>query len=346
MSTRINLTINDERSSSDWDRYVQSNPSATLYHRWAWKTVIEKSLDHRTYYLAARSEGRIVGILPLVVLKSRLFGRFMVSMPYFNYGGLLCDHEQAEERLLQSAKEIGEGEKISFIELRHLEQRPALSSTKSHKVTMLLDLQEDEANQWKALGAKLRNQIRKAQKSGLEVHIGHTEYLSDFYHIFSVNMRRLGTPIYSKLFFRTILEEFRSCSNVLVIRHHGNPVAAGIMAGAGTTLEMPWASSIREWNPLCPNTLLYWEALKWAMQHGYQHFDFGRSTPGEGTYKFKEQWGATPVQLYWQYWLRNGTPLPNLSPTNSKYRMAIHLWRRLPLSVTQWLGPQIVKYIP
>ena len=109
---------------------------------------------------------------------------------------------------------------------------------------------------------------------------------------------------------------------------------------------MPWASSIREFNALCPNHLLYWSIIEQAVADGCDVLDFGRSTPNEGTYKFKEQWGATAVPLNWEYRLMDGAALPNASPTNPKFQLAIKLWKKLPVSIATSIGPSIVRAIP
>ncbi len=343
---RMGTTVQEETDALAWDRYVAAHPQATQYHRWLWRRVVEQSFGHRTYYLSARQTGQVVGLLPLVLMRSRLFGRFLVSLPFFNYGGLLCDRPEVETDLLRAAEEIGRSAHVGFIEFRHSEKKACLARTKEHKVTMLLDLKSHPKSQWEALGAKVRNQIRKAEKSNLAATVGGPELLDDFYHVFSVNMRDLGTPVYSKQFFATMAAHVGDAFRAVVVRHHEHPVAAAFLLRFRDRLEIPWASSVRQYNAFCPNNLLYWEALQWAVRHGVKWFDFGRSTPGSGTYRFKEQWGARPVQLYWQYSLPDGSRLPHLSPENRKYRLAAGLWRRLPIRLTRWLGPRVVKYLP
>jgi FemAB-related protein (PEP-CTERM system-associated) len=177
--------------------------------------------------------------------------------------------------------------------------------------------------------------------------LGKEEYLDSFYDIFSTNMRDLGTPVYGKKFFRNILREFPTSTWICTVRtKEDKAVASGFLVGFKKRLEIPWASSLRSHNSSSPNMLLYWTSLKFACENGYDTFDFGRSTPGEGTYKFKEQWGAKPVQLFWHYWLRSGGPLPELNPHNPKYKMAIKIWQKLPLSVTNLIGPAIVRNLP
>ncbi len=331
----------------EWDTYVASHPCATNYHQYAWRSVIEKSFGHKSYYLTARNNSdEICGILPLVHINSRMFGSFMVSLPFFNYGGLICNEDNPGEALLDKARCLLGELNADHAELRHLAIRLEGLATKEHKVTMILDLERDEDAQWKALDAKVRNQVRKAEKSGLQAVTGHMELLDGFYEVFCRNMRDLGTPVYGKDFFRNILETFPDTTRIISVMLEGKMVASGILTWFRDSLEVPWASSISDYREMCPNNLLYWEAIQFAIRNGAKKFDFGRSTPGEGTFRFKKQWGAKPVQLYWQYLLKEGEKLPELNTKNPKYELAIKVWQRLPVSLTKVLGPRIVKNIP
>jgi len=339
-----------ERDCSDrrrWDDYVINHQTASSYHRYRWRDVVENSFHHPCYYLAAQeSSGRIIGVLPLVFMKSRLFGRFLVSQPFFNYGGLLCENQEIGESLLEEAGFLRTDLGAEHVELRHADPWPGNYPIKRHKVCMSLELAKDEKTQWLSFNAKLRNQVRKAEKSGFLAITGGKELLQDFYTVFVRNMRDLGTPVYSKKFFAEVLTAFPGDSRIIAVYLEAKPIAAGLTIRFRDTLEIPWASSIRDYNTLCPNNMLYWKALKHALEIGCTRFDFGRSTPGEGTYKFKEQWGAKPIQLNWQYLLPDGASLPELNNKNNKYQMAIRLWQKLPLPVTKLIGPHIVKNIP
>ncbi|BDV43048.1 hypothetical protein GURASL_19710 [Geotalea uraniireducens] len=333
--------------SRTWDDFVASRPEATNYHRYGWRTVIERAFGHRTYYLMATDErDQVCGVLPLTHMKSALFGSFLVSLPFFNYGGMLCATDDAARGLLERSRQLLDEVGAEYAELRHLHPTGKALPSKEHKVTMLLALQDDAESQWKALDAKVRNQVRKAEKSGLTTVVGHCELLDGFYEVFCRNMRDLGTPVYSKELFRQVLEVFPETTRIISVILDGRTVAAGLLTWYRDTLEVPWASSIRDVRELCPNNLLYWEAIRFAIGNGSRHFDFGRSTPGEGTYRFKKQWGAEPHQLHWDYLLNPGAALPELNPANPKYRLAISLWQRLPVAVTKLLGPPIVRNIP
>jgi len=330
-----------------WDAYVIGHARASGYHLMAWRRVIERVFGHRTFYLAARDEqGQIRGVLPLVCLSSRLFGRFLVSLPFVNYGGVLADDAASQRALLERAIDLAKELKVDHVELRHEQVTGLQWPDKQHKVSMRIQLSEEFDALWKTFPAKLRSQIRRAEKEGMTFRLGRDDALEDFYAVFSRNMRDLGTPVYGKTFFAEILESFPESSRIGVVYLKDQPVAAGFLYGFRRVLEIPWASSDRRYNRLAPNMLLYSSVLKYGCEQGFRVFDFGRSTPGGGTYSFKEQWGAEPVQLHWHYWLANGGPLPDLSPSNTKFKWAISLWQRLPLFVSEHLGPSIVKFIP
>jgi len=229
------------------------------------------------------------------------------------------------------------------VELRHVGRRFARLPARQHKVAMRLRL---ERGMWERLDRKVRNQIRKAQKSGLTVEHGGVELLPDFYTVFARNMRDLGTPVYSRRLFDEVLSTFPDRARLHVVRLRGQPIAAGLTYQTRATVEMPWASSIRDYNDSCPNHLLYWSVIEAAVERGCQLFDFGRSTPGEGTYKFKEQWGAEPLPLHWEYHLTQGSTLPNVSPANARFHLAIELWKKLPLALATRFGPGVVRGIP
>jgi FemAB-related protein (PEP-CTERM system-associated) len=332
--------------SETWDEFVSACPDATGYHLWAWRRVFENVFAHRTHYLAAQRDDRIVGVLPLVELRSRLFGNFMVSLPFVNYGGVLAADATTAAALVDHATRVAEERGLSHVELRHLSQRFPGTPCKRHKVTMLLPLDASPDGMWKGLDRKVRNQVRKAEKNALTCEIGGQTLVDDFYPVFASNMRDLGTPVYSKRFFAEVLSVFPDAAKVFVVRKDRRPIAAGIGYVYRDRFEMPWASSLRALHEFCPNNLLYWTAIRHAAVTGCKIFDFGRSTPNEGTYHFKAQWGAVAQPLCWEYCLIGHASIPDQSPKNAKYALAIRMWKRLPVSIASVLGPPIVRGIP
>ena len=330
-----------------WDRYVLSHPGGSGYHLMAWRRVMEDAFGHATFYLMAADEDQTVhGVLPLVFLSSRLFGRLLVSMPYVNYGGLLADTVEAQDALLKAAVDLAKKQRAAHIELRQSEVLGLGWPVKQHKVSMRLELPKHFETLWEGFPPKLRSQVRRARKAGMIVRSGGEELLDDFYRLLARNMRDLGTPVHARGVFEAFLKARPDETRICVVSMAGQPMAAGFLYGFREVLEIPWAAADRRHKELSANMLLYSAALEFGCGAGYRVFDFGRSTPGSGTYHFKQQWGATPFPLHWYYWLSNGGALPEISPQNPKFRLAIEVWKRLPVRITQIVGPAIVRNIP
>ena len=340
----VRVATASEADCERWQAFVESRADDAGYHAWGWQQVFANAFGHRSIYLIAERSGVVAGVLPLVLIKSRLFGNTLTSLPFLNYGGVMAVDRDAAAALVSAARELARQHRCGHVELRHVTaQFPELPS-KRHKVSMRLRV---AANMWEAIDRKVRNQIRKAEKSGLVVERGGEALISDFYRVFARNMRDLGTPVYSRRLFEEVLRAFPDQARLHIVRLRGAPIAAGLTYRSAAMVQLPWASSIREFNSLCANVLLYWDAIQFTQQVGATVFDMGRSTPNEGTYRFKAQWGAEAVPLNWEYQLLS-TPgeMPNVSPANPKFQLAIALWQKLPLSLTTRVGPMIVRAIP
>lgn len=333
--------------SSVWDEFASSQ-SSHLYYQWRWREVIEAVFGHEHQYLAAvDSNGKTAGILPLVKMESRLFGRSAMSLPFVSYGGVLTTSDDARAALVDECQRYANEENLSNVLLRESLQFTMPSwSCEQHKVIMRLDLPRDPEDLWKAIGSKRRAQVKRPGKEGAFAKTGHHELLDDFYRVFARNMRDLGTPVQSKVFFRGILDAFPDETHLVVTYLNDSPVAAAFLIRHGDEMEIPWASSLREANRFGVNMLLYWEVLKLSVERGAARFDFGRSSKDSNTLRFKRQWGAEPEQLYWYSWTPGGEEAPSLSPENSKFAAAIAVWQKLPVPVANLIGPRVVKYLP
>lgn len=333
-------------AAAQWDSFVESRPEASAYHRWQWRDIVTREFGCATHYLAAMDPaGTCRGVLPLVRLKSRLFGDFLVSLPFFNYGGVLAESSAADTALMEAAGALATRLGVSHVEFREQQPRPGWP-VRTDKAAMILELAPTVDGQWSALGSKLRAQVRRPEKEGATTRFGGVELVPDFYRVFSRNMRDLGTPVYAASLFRRITEQMPGAARIAVVYLHGQPVAAGFTLRHRDRVEIPWASSLREWNRVGVNMQLYWSVLKDAIESGVREFDFGRSSVDAGTYKFKAQWGAKPRQLYWHYWLNAGQEMPNLTPGSPKFALAIHAWQKLPVPVANLIGPWIVRNLP
>jgi FemAB-related protein (PEP-CTERM system-associated) len=326
---------------------LRDGPLVPLSRHPAWLKVLARGLSHGPYCLEAVEHGRTTGFLALADVQSFLFGRFLVSLPYLNYGGPVADDDETAHFLIDEAVRLADALGVRYLELRHelAVEHPALTQSRTDKMHMRLDLPATSGRLWDDLDAKVRNQVRKGQKNGLTVHWGGDELLNDFYAVFSRNMRDLGTPVYGKRLFRAVLEEFPDRAELCVVRAGKDAVAGALLLHGWGISEVPSASSLRSHNHTCANMLMYWQLLERAVQRGQDVFDFGRSPEGGPTLRFKKQWGASPSASEWQFYLRSGD-LGGMQKESPRYQRLIQIWQRLPVALTRLIGPTIVRGIP
>ena len=324
-----------------WDAYVTQCPDAGIYQRSGWARVIERTYGHTPIYLWAREGARVHGVLPLVLFRGLRGGRSLVSLPFLDEGGLCADNAEARAALWQAAQDVAKEKGARAIELRQGYPSGLPLAPLGSKVSVMLELASDPGTMWKRLDAKVRNQVRKASTSGLASAWCGREGLDDFYAVFVQNMRDLGSPVHSKRFFATILEEFGGDARLLLVRSGAQVVAGGVCMVFRDTVLVPWASSLRQWRSRNPSNLLYWEVIRSACEKGLRWLDFGRSSPGGGTYRFKMQWGGRGRALPWQVEPSQSASL--VDSDNPRYRWMIQAWQRLPVPVTRVIGPVIRK---
>ena len=335
-----------ESGPKEWDACVRRSAGWTHFHLWGWRRVIERVHGHKCPYLAARGpSGDLEGVLPLVRVRSRLFGHYLVSMPFLNYGGPLGSAE-AVRALAAEAVAMAERDGVKLLELRSVEPLP-LDLTVSHrKITVVLDLPPGGPDALlHGFPAKLRSQVRRPAKEGVAVRFG-ADQVAPFFAVFSRHMRDLGTPTQPRRFFDAIAEEFGEDAWFGCAYLGDAPIACGAGFRWGGEFEMTWASALVAYNRLAPNMALYWAFLERAAHEGLTLFNFGRCTPGSGTHRFKQQWGGRDVPLHWYQRVAGGGEAHTPSPEDGAFSWGPRLWRRLPVSVATVLGPRIVRGIP
>jgi FemAB-related protein (PEP-CTERM system-associated) len=328
-----------------WDTFVRRRPGWTHFHQYGWREVMENAFGQPTIYLGAyEGDGRLVGALPLVRVNSFLFGDYLVSMPYLNYGGPLGD-EDAVRALATEAAAIADGYGVDLLELRSRGELPVDLPASHRKVTVVLDLVPgDPEHTFSALKGKVRSQVRRPIKEGVEVRFG-PDQLDPFYRVFAENMRDLGTPVIGRPVFEAIRDTFGDSAWFGAAWLDDTPVAAGCGFHWADEFEMTWASSLRAHNRIAPNMLLYWRFIERAAEQGLSSFNFGRCTPGGGTHRFKLQWGGRDEQLWW-YHRPSDAEAATPNPDEGALSLGPKVWRKLPLQVANALGPRIVRKIP
>jgi FemAB-related protein (PEP-CTERM system-associated) len=331
--------------AAEWDRFVRSQGSWSHFHLHGWKTAIERAFNHECIYLAAHNESGLAGVLPLVRVKSLLFGHYLVSMPFVNYGGPLGSPD-AVTALVAAASALAARGKVRLLELRSRHPLRLDLPVSHRKVTVVRELPAGGSTTlWKQLDAKVRSQIRRPQKEGVTVRFG-LDQIEPFFAVFARHMRDLGTPTQPLAFFQLLADVFPQDLWFGCAYLNDTPIAAGCGFQWQDEFEMTWASALQEHKRIAPNMFLYWSFLERAADAGLSLFNFGRCTPGSGTHKFKLQWGTREEQLWWYQRRASASTAGTPSPNDRQLAWGPRLWKHLPERVATALGPKIVRYIP
>jgi FemAB-related protein (PEP-CTERM system-associated) len=324
-----------------WNSFVRQAPDGTLAHRWEWLGIVSETYGHQVIPLASARNGVLTGVLPLVQMRSRLFGRHLVSMPYLDTGGLCTAGDQtADNMLVLAAIELAKGSS-AHLELRHIADRSIPLVPSLHKVTMVVDLSRGEDAVWKQIHGNRRSQVRKARKAGLTASVHGGEALADFYQILATNLRDLGSPVHRRAFFRGIMDAFGEDARIVLVRAGDRAVGAAMVFVHGDRAVMPWMGTLRSFLRQAPSQLLYWQCLCYAIARGCRVFDLGRSSPNSGTYESKREWGAEPVQLFW-----HRLPGEPSDDDVQRWQWGIEIWRHLPEPVASAIGAAVRGGIP
>lgn len=348
----ISITyLNDRTAIKHWQSYISEHPQATAYHNIAWLQSVETTYQQQALLIMAYEEGRVVGVLPLVIMKRPLMQNAICALPYCDMGHALGASTTITQALEAFATDYAKKQGFTHLDYRNGSCMTPItpnemSKYEGLKITMKMPLAASSDAQMASYKSKLRSQIRKADKNGLTIKLSHkTDLLTDFYRVFSHNMRDLGSPTHSKCWFANIMTFYQAKACMAVVYLGDIPIGAGIILMHGSLCSIPWASTVAQYNRLAPNMLLYADLIGFAADHGMQHFDFGRSTLNEGTYKFKKQWGAVPYPLQWVDLCHPVSSSTQGTGGSAVKATLIQVWRNLPLSVTTTVGSRVRGYI-
>ena len=357
MYRRVDIREAGPADAQAWNAYVDRNPKGNAYQLYGFGSAVESAYGYAIRYLMACTGQQITGVLPLIHVRRPLGKGALVSLPYCDAGGILSDDPTIEEALLAAARERAQALNCelavrSIVPIMGL--NPAETENQD-KVGMLLDLPESPDRLMASFKAKLRSQVKKPLRDGLVVEMGGQELLDAFYGVFCENMRDLGSPAHSREWFKQILKGYGNRAHIGLVRMpDGQPAAAGMILCHRQRISIPWASSLRRYNRWNPNMLLYWQFLSHATTLGARHFDFGRSTPGQGTHRFKKQWGAVQTPLHWATFDRRGEWRPEPHSKDEKNAggktpglrdTASRILSTLPVPVLTWVGTRTRRYI-
>lgn len=351
------ITLAGPSDKDRWDAYVLKHSQGIAYQLFAWKEAVEKAYGFKGFYLMAGNGNKISGILPLIRVNLPFTSGSLVSLPYCDAAGPLADSPDIEHQLISEALNLARIMGIRTVSIRSTSPlagfEPDTTLNRS-KVRMLLRLPDNSEKLLASFKAKLRSQVKKPFKDGLSVRSGGVELLNEFYPLFAENMRDLGSPVHSRNWIKQILCRYKNRAILFLVKMPDQtPAAGGILLCHPHMVSVPWASSLRRFNSWNPNMMLYWAFLKFAADNHYPLFDFGRSTPDEGTFGFKKQWGANPAPLHWADFKTAGRCKHKLQPVantisadgSEKRKLAESMIIKMPISVFKAFGNMTRRYI-
>lgn len=344
-ASRIEISQLQPGEEREWDRFVMSSRSATFFHLSGWKTIIERTLGHKCFFLVARREHGISGIFPISWVQNKVFGSCLVSLPLAVYGGICAEDKDCYFSLLKAGRDLANRLGVKYVEMRNRTEPFATSLPgRDLYVTFTQDLSPGPEKLLHGLPRDTRYAVRKSLKAGL----GFTEDLNlqEFYEIYAQSVHRLGTPVFSRELFARLLNEFPRHCRLFGVRK-GTKAIAGVLSFHFKDQVLPYyGGSLPEYYKDSPNNFMYWNLISQSCNEGFRYFDFGRSKRETGACKFKAAWSMQVTELPYRYQLMRTKNIPHLSPIDQKFRLPVALWKRLPFPWTKVLGPKVVRWIP
>ena len=345
-STSLSIEILQETEPGSWDEYILKHPQGTPFHLTAWKKTIQDSFGYKARYLSVVEGSRLRGVLPLFEVKNAIIGHALISTPFAVYGGILADGADARRMLYDRARQLGEELGVDYIEFRNASPEQCEGTPNvSRYVAFSRGLVHGAEATLQALPSRVRNKVRKALKQPFEMRYAVRD-LTNFEDLYARSMRRLGTPCFPKRYFENLVRNYGDMVDVREVWLEGKPMAASLNFLFRGDMHIYYAAADTRFNSLAPNTYMYFDHLRWAGENGYESFDFGRCKRETGVFEFKRHWDTTMRELPYEVVLVKRKELPNFSPTNPKFGIAIKAWQRMPVGLTRLLGPKLIRFFP
>jgi FemAB-related protein (PEP-CTERM system-associated) len=341
-SPAITVRALEARDTARWDAFVEVTPGGTFFHLSGWQRVIETAFRHRTYYLMAERGHAVTGVLPLTLVKTKLFGASLISNAFCVQGGPIAADAASLRALEDASVRLMEELRVPVLEFRSWAEGRAHWLTRGDLyASFRKPIDPSVDRNLKSIPRKQRAMIRKGLQNGLRSQLD--DDVERLHRVYGESVRNLGTPVFSKKYFEILRATFPQQSDIVTITSDGKPVASVMNFYFRDEVLPYYGGGTADARRLAANDFMYWEVMRRACERGFRLFDFGRSKLGTGAYDFKCYWGFEPTPLVYQFRLAPGRNIPDLNPLNPKFRMFVELWKRLPLAVAARLGPPIVR---
>ncbi len=339
------ISLVDLRDPSEMSRIegFVADIKGNIFQRPVWLRAVEQGTGQLATGLVAEKNGVVTGWLPLSDVHSPIFGRALVSSGFAVGGGPLAEDHKTIDRLCRAAEELAQRRSATGIELRSGYAPDDWQIVSDSHCGFVSDLADDDEAQLLAVPRKQRAEIRKSLKLDLDVSIGRSQHDRDMHFaVYAESVRNLGTPVFPRSLFDAMLDIFES-ADILTVSHQGQPVSS-VLSFYNDDAVMPyWGGGLFAARNLRANERMYFELMLHARERGMARFDFGRSKTDSGPYNYKKNWGFEPQPLKYANWTAPGHAARDINPNSTAYSAKIELWKKLPLSVANRIGPFLAK---
>ncbi len=329
------------------EAFVQSRPQATVFHRPGWLLASAAGTGNRAHALLAERGGELSAYLPLTEIHSPLFGRMLAASGFAVGGGLLADNPRDAAAMFTALEELALRHSCPAIELRGgmlPQARAGWSIKQDSHCGFVQPLAADGEAQLTQIPRKQRAEVRKGLAGDLTVSTGTSPAeRAAHYAVYAQSVRNLGTPVFPAALFNAVLDEFGEGADILTVWHGADPVASVLSLYHGGAVLPYWGGGTHAARRLRANDRMYYELMLHARRCGCGQFDFGRSKTHSGAYDFKRNWGFEPEPLSYAQWTAPGAAARDADPTSVRHAARIALWKRLPLRLTNLIGPMIAR---
>jgi FemAB-related protein (PEP-CTERM system-associated) len=342
----IRIRVAQATDDDAWDAFTRAHRLGSPFHLIAWKACIQESFGYAPYYLVAEEGESIRGVLPLFLVKSWIIGKALISTPFAVYGGVLADSAEVQGAFRAEVERLAVQLKVDFVEIRNAWEEQKLGFTPINRhVIYAGPIRPAEEEILESIPRKTRRIVRKTLETPFSTRV-QTDDFTTFERIYSRNLKRLGTPAFPTKYYRSLLTRFKDSIDIREVFLRGKPVAAVLTLYYQGRLFPYYGAADVEYTADAPTTYMYYDLMRWAGKNGFSTFDFGRSKISSGSGHFKSHWGLAECPLHYEVLPLKGRGVPDITPKNPRYQLAIRIWQMLPLSVTRMLGPWVVRMVP
>jgi len=345
----------DPVKDSRWDEFVMAHEGSMIYHHSVWGKLIGQTYGYKPYFLALEdNQYKIKGVLPLLMVRSRLTGDRLVCLSFAHVCGPLTHSLEDSYKLIEHALNYAKSEKVKYVEIRSKDDMLSTLDVDfvkySYFSTFILDLCQDADILWQQLKKQrtIQYSIKKAQKSNINIRVGNSSNdMEKFYKLNLITRKKHGMPPQPTSFFQNLwtLLIKSDMARILLAEYNNKAIAGIVLFTYKDTVTYAYSASYKDYASLCPIHLLLWEAIQWACRSGYRYFDFGRTSPdNKGLMDFKKRWGTRQIPILHYYW-PSIAGLASTEENSIKFQILTSLWRKLPTTFTQILASRLYKHL-